>query len=99
MINRSNIINLGSYIRINFIRESFEESCLFISSQDEINSIDIYKNTNIIFDNSSLKSNFYESLNLKAIEYTVVNCLSSIDIFNKNLFEARGIVVFNNVCS
>ena len=99
MIDRSNIINLNSYIRLELIRESFEKECLFVTSIDEVANIDVYKNTNIIFENSSLKNNFYEVLNLRDLEYTVVNCMSSIDIFNDLLSEARGIVIFDNVCS
>ena len=99
MINTSNIINLNSYIRLERIRESFEKECQFVTSFDEVTNIDVYKATNIIFDNSSLKSNFYEELNLKDVEYTVVNCLASYEIFNNILNESRGIVVFDNVCS
>lgn len=94
----SNIINLNSYIRLELIRESFEKECLFITSMDEIKNIDIYKNTNIIFNNTSLKTNFYEHLNLHDLDYTVINCMTSIELFNDMLNDSRGVVIFDNVC-
>lgn len=33
------------------------------------------------------------------INYTIINCLSSIEIFEDALWNARGIVIFDNVCS
>ena len=99
MIDRSNIINLNSYIRINFIRESFEKNCMFVGSFEDITNIDVYKDINIIFENTTLKTNFYESLNLKSVNYTVINCLSSVEIFESLLHESKGLVIFDNVCS
>lgn len=96
MINKSNIINLNSYIRISSIKEQFEENCLYVTDDDQLK--DVYEYTNVIFENSQLKNEFFEYLNLHAIDHTVVNCLSSNEIFEKSLYEARGLVIFDNVC-
>lgn len=96
MINTSNIINLNSYIRISSIKESFEESCLYVSSEDDLSKINNYNN--IIFENSHLKNIFFESLILKDINHTVINCLSSTEIFEDLLYNASGLVIFDNVC-
>lgn len=96
MINKSNIINLNSYIRISSIKESFEDSCLFVNSSDDFRNI--YDHTNIIFENSQLKNNFFEQLILDNVNHTIINCLSSIEIFENSLYNATGIVIFDNVC-
>lgn len=96
MINRSNIIDLNSYIRINSIKNEFENDCLYVT--EEVDCDKICKYTNVIFETSQLKIKFFESLSARGIEYTVINCLSSIDIFEDTLFEARGLIIFDNVC-
>lgn len=96
MINKSNIINLNSYIRISSIKEQFEENCLYVTDDNQLK--DVCKYTNVIFETSQLKNEFFEYLNLGVIDYTVVNCLSSNEIFEKSLYEARGLVIFDNVC-
>ena len=96
MINKSNIINLNSYIRISSIKEKFEENCLYVTGDEQLK--DIQKYTNVIFETSQLKNEFYDYLNLRAIDYTVINCLSSNEIFEKTLYDARGLVIFDNVC-
>ena len=78
------------------IQQEFEESCLYVTSEDQIKEVCKYKN--VIFENSQLKNQFYDHLNLQAIDYTVINCLSSIDIFEEALYNANGLVVFDNVC-
>lgn len=94
----NNLIDLNSYIRINSIRESFEAGCIFVSSLAEMRKIDVYNSKNIIFETTQLRSQFYESLLLRDIDHTVINCLSSNEMFDSMLNEARGIVVFDNVC-
>lgn len=96
MINKSNIINLNSYIRISSIKEQFEESCLYVTDDDQLRDVCGY--VNVIFETSQLKNEFFEYLNLHAIDHTVVNCLSSNEIFEKSLYDARGLVIFDNVC-
>lgn len=95
-MNKSNIINLNSYIRISSIKDKFEEKCLYVQSEEDFNNIGEY--SNIIFENSQLKNNFFEKLGLGCIQHTIINCLSSIEIFEENLFNARGLVIFDNVC-
>lgn len=99
MINYSNIINLNSYIRISSIKNMFEEDCLYINDINEIKKIDVEVCSNIIFENSQLKTLFFESLKMKDISHTIINCLSSYEIFDKSLYYANGIVIFDNVCS
>ena len=99
MINTSNIINLNSYIRISSIKEKFEENCLFINDIDEINDINVYNCENIIFETSQLKNLFFESLKLKDVPHTVINCLSSTELFDNAVFNSHGITIFDNVCS
>lgn len=96
MINKTNIINLNSYIRISSIKESFEDNCLYVTTDDQFK--DVNKYINVIFETSQLKNRFFEYLELKDYEYTVINCLSSQEIFDNNLFDARGLVIFDNVC-
>lgn len=96
MINKSNIINLNSYIRISSIKEQFEESCLYVTNDNQLG--DVCKYTNVIFETSQLKNEFFEYLNLHTIDYTVINCLSSNEIFEKSLYEASGMIIFDNVC-
>ena len=95
-MNKSNIINLNSYIRISSIQKEFEESCLYVTSRDQLPEVCDYKN--IIFETSQLKNSFFDYLNVHATKYTVVNCLSSLEIFEESLFESEGIVIFDNVC-
>ena len=95
----NNLIDLNSYIRINSIRESFEAGCIFVSSLEEMRKIDIYNSKNIIFETSQLKNRFYESLILRDIDHTVINCLSSNELFDSMISQAKGIIVFDNVCS
>ena len=59
---------------------------------------DIRKYTNVIFETSQLKNEFFDYLSLQATDFTVINCLSSIEIFEDALYNARGLVVFDNVC-
>ena len=96
MINKSNIIDLNSYIRISSIKESFEDKCLYVTNEDELTSV--FKYSNVIFENSHLKIRFFESLKLKDVNHTIINCLSSIQIFEDSLYNANGLVVFDNVC-
>ncbi len=96
MFNATNIINLNSYIRISSIKESFEDNCLYVTSDEQFSDVNKYKN--IIFETSQLKNHFFEYLELKDCEHTVINCLSSQEIFDNNLFNARGLVIFDNVC-
>ena len=98
-MNFSDIINLDSYIRISMIREDFKNDCLYIDTTDDIVNVDVFNAKNIIFENYQLKNMFYNTLNLKDIKYTVVNCLSSTEIFEDNLLQASGIVIFDNVCT
>ena len=67
----NNIIDLNSYIRISSIRENFEENCLYIKDFDEIKNLDLHNCNNIIFENSHLKTAFFDKLNLADIDYTV----------------------------
>ena len=97
MMNKSNIINLNSYIRISSIEKQFEESCLFVSGGENID--EVFKYTNIIFESPKLKNEFFEYLTLNGINHTIINCLSSTEIFEQTLWDARGMVVFDNVCS
>ena len=96
MINKDNIINLNSYIRISSIKKQFEESCLYVTSCDQL--INVYKYTNVIFENSQIKNEFFEYLNLRDINHTIINCLSSQEIFEDSLYNASGLVIFDNVC-
>lgn len=96
MINRSNIIDLNSYIRISSIKKEFEDNCIYVTDDNQLNIIQKY--TNVIFDNYQLKNQFFEHLNLKDIDHTIINCLSSTEIFEDSLFNAHGIVIFDNVC-
>ena len=95
----NNIIDLNSYIRISSIRENFEENCLYIKDFDEIKNLDLHNCNNIIFENSHLKTAFFDKLNLADIDYTVINCLSSVTIFEGLMTNIHGIAVFDNVCS
>jgi len=99
MSDFKNIINLNSYIRIESIKSDFQRDCEYISNESQIDKIDIFKIQNIIFENSQLRFLFYDSLKLKGIEHTVINCLSSDEIFEESMFNARGIIVFDNVCA
>ena len=96
MIDKTNIIDLNSYIRISSIKEQFEERCLYVKSEEDFG--DISKYTNIIFETSQLKNLFFERLILRDVNHTVINCLASTEIFKENLFDAHGTVVFDNVC-
>lgn len=95
----NNIIDLNSYIRISSIRENFEDDCLYLTEFDEIKNLDLHNCNNIIFENSHLKTAFFDKLNSLDIDYTVVNCLSSIDIFEQLMTNVHGIIIFDNVCS
>lgn len=96
MIDKLNIINLNSYIRISSIKEQFEDSCLYVTESDQIPIV--YNHINIIFENYHLKNEFFEYLIMKNINHTVINCMSSLEIFKESLWDARGIVIFDNVC-
>jgi len=96
MFNQSNIIDLNSYIRVSSIKESFEDNCLFVTEPKQLPEVKEYKN--VIFETSQLKTRFFEYLELQAIEYTVINCLSSLEIFEGLLYDARGLVIFDNIC-
>ena len=80
------------------IREDFENRCLFISKYEDIKNIDIFKDTNVIFETTQLKTKFFESLQLKNINHTVINCLSSQEMFEEMVREGQGILIFDNVC-
>lgn len=92
---KSNIINLNAYIRMSSIKESFEESCLYVNNDQELSKVLDY--TNVIFENSQLKTEFFESLQLKDIRYTIINCLCSTELFEDTLYNADGLVIFDNV--
>ena len=96
MFNQNNIINLNSYIRVSSIKESFEDNCLFVTTPDQLR--EIQEHTNIIFETSQLKTRFFEYLDLQAIDHTIINCLSSLEIFENLLYNAKGIVIFDNIC-
>ena len=93
-----NIIDLNSYIRIDMIRQDFQNECLYVSSMDELKNIDVHKCKNIIFETSQLKNLFFERLQLKDVNHTVINCLSSNEIFDSLLGQSSGLVIFDNVC-
>ncbi len=93
---KSNIINLNSYIRMSSIKESFEDSCLYVTREEELPKV--LEHTNVIFENSQLKNEFFESLQLKDLKYTIINCLSSTELFESMLYESDGLVIFDNVC-
>ena len=96
MINWNNIINLNSYIRVSSIKESFEDKCLFVTESKQLP--DVMEYTNVIFETSQLKTRFFEYIGLRAIDHTIINCLSSLEIFEKMLYDAKGLVIFDNVC-
>ena len=93
---KTNIINLNSYIRMTSIKESFEKSCLYVTSNDELSNV--LNHTNVIFENSQLKNEFFDQLRMKDIKYTIINCLSSTELFESMLYDASGIVIFDNIC-
>ena len=97
--SKHNIIDLNSYIRISDIREDFEKDCLYVNNIDDVLSIDVYKHKNIIFENTQLKNLFFERLSLRDINHTIINCLSSYELFSNSLLDVRGIVLFDNVCA
>ena len=74
MINRDNIINLNSYIRVSSIKESFEDKCLFVTEPKQLPNVTEY--TNVIFETSQLKTRFFEYLELQAIDHTVINSIA-----------------------
>jgi hypothetical protein len=78
------------------IKESFEDSCLYVTSEDHLK--DIFKYENVIFETSQLKMSFFDNLKLSCKDHTIINCLSSQEIFEKQLYEATGLVIFDNVC-
>ena len=65
-------------------------------NEDDLSSV--FKYSNIIFENSNLKNRFFESLKLKDINHTIINCLSSTQLFENSLYNAVGLVIFDNVC-
>ena len=79
------------------IQQQFEDSCLYVMSEEDMKSTDDY--TNIIFETSQLKNRFFESLIFRDIKYTIINCLSSQEIFEKSLYNIDGIAIFDNVCA
>jgi hypothetical protein len=78
------------------IQKEFEDNCLYVTSENEIPQALNY--TNVIFENSQLKNEFFESLKLRDYNHTVINCLSSLEIFENALYNAEGVVMFDNVC-
>ena len=78
------------------IQQEFEDNCLFVNNEDDLTNI--LGNTNVIFENSQLKNEFFQMLILKDFKHTIINCLSSTDIFEELLFNAEGLVIFDNVC-
>ena len=99
MSDFKNIIDLNSYIRIESIKSDFQKDCIYVSDESQIDKIDVFKSRNIIFENSHLRFLFYDSLKMKGINHTIINCLSSDEIFDESMFDANGIVVFDNVCA
>ena len=99
MIDTKDIIDLNSYIRINTIREDFERTCLFVTTPEEMQRVDVMLSQNIIFETTNLKNRFFERLRLEDIDHTVVNCLQSIESFEERMLEARGMIIFDNVCA
>ena len=78
------------------IQKQFEDSCLYVTSANDFE--DVFKHTNIIFENSQLKNEFFESLTMRDYNHTVINCLSSLEMFEDSLYNANGVVLFDNVC-
>lgn len=95
-MNKDNIINLNFYIRMSSIQKQFEDSCLYVTNEDELKNV--FDFTNIIFENSQLKNRFFESLELKDTNHTIINCLSSTEIFENALYNASGLIIFDNIC-
>lgn len=96
MINLSNIIDLNSYIRISSIKEQFEDNCIYVSNEDEFDNIKNYQN--IIFETSQLKMRWFEKLEFNGLNHTIINCLSSVEIFDDALYNCSGVAIFDNVC-
>lgn len=78
------------------IKDSFEDSCLYVGDEDDLKKVKGY--VNVIFENSNLKNLYFESLKLSDTRHTIINCLSSTEIFEESLFHAEGLVIFDNVC-
>ena len=94
-------MNLYAYIKQDFIRNTFNESCIIISNINESEKIAIEVSMgasyNIIFETSSLKNRFFSVLREQRGDICIINCDSMNDRFVEDLNNSYGLVVFDNV--
>lgn len=95
------MMNLYTYIKQDFIRNTFNESCVIISNINESEKIAIEVSMgasyNIIFETSSLKQRFFSVLREQLGDICIINCDSMNDRFINDLNNSYGLVVFDNV--
>ena len=94
------ILDLNTFIKVDFIRKEMEKSCVVISSIEEANqfALDVSegKYRNVIFEKSSLKSYCFAEIQ-KRCDVNIINCNSCLDRFCESLSNGQAINIFDNI--
>lgn len=90
------MLNLSNYIKHQFIKEKYNQSCQIVSTieeaEDMANAILIGHKFNLIFESSYLKNYFFTYLKRHENNISIINCESSGDRLNDDINE----VTINN---
>lgn len=90
---------LARFVKDKFVLNGLFENGVRVNTIEEVDKVvgDISCGMymNIIFKNSSLKNYFFDSLYNVRPDMKVINCNSTVDRFNENVFD--GLLVFDNI--
>jgi hypothetical protein len=94
------LTDLSMYIKNEFAKQKIGESFITISTIEEAETaaatVSQGNICNLIFKNSILRSRFFSILEVSRPDITIVNCNTNYRVFDKQVFEAGGQVIYNN---
>lgn len=96
------MMDLNIYIKNEFIKNKLKEiPYIYINNIEEAEriayDISMGKYINIIFESSYLKNIFFSIIKLNRPDVSIINCNSNIKIFEDNILNNNGFIIYNNI--
>lgn len=94
------MIDLNSYIKVDFLRSEIQKSSIVVTNIDEADlfALNISQGIiqNVIFEKSSLKSYCFDRIKTLC-DVNIINCNSCIDRFCEDYAQSSKVTIFDNI--
>ena len=96
-----NFTNLTRYIKNSYIKDMFTSSYICVDSMEDAEkwgrNFSLGEYNNLIFKTSYMKEVFFTTITSNRKDITIINCNSNTSKLNELLWNAKGLIIYNNI--